>query len=106
MQTCLVLSDDLAQCYTYMSERGHGYGGLTDYHRFWLLNANRKGDLQVSEAIPCQQEATATRRSVSEVRCTLQMLRQYDCSRPIKEVQSDCIHSVLESTKHRRLFHS
>lgn len=55
------------QCYKYLSERGHAYGALSDYQSTWLLYADRKGTLLVSDAISCEQTSEPDSLSVTEV---------------------------------------
>ena len=57
----------LAQSYTYMSERGHAYGALSDDDFTWMLYADRRGNLLVSNVIPCEQRSGPDRLSVTAV---------------------------------------
>lgn len=57
----------LAQCYKYMSERGHAYGALSDYNFTWMLYTDRRGKLLVSHAISCEQRSGPDCLSVTEV---------------------------------------
>ena len=58
----------LAQCYKYMSERGHVYGALSEHDYTWILYADRRGKLLVSHAISCEQGSEPNCLSVTEVR--------------------------------------
>ncbi len=67
---CHILMALVAQCYKYMAGDGLGYGVLTDYTSTWLLNADKKGLLNVSDRIPYDQKGQGDTLSVTEVQST------------------------------------
>lgn len=56
------------QVYSFMAKHGLAYGILSDYDSTWLLMANRRGVLRISDAIPYDQQGDhCTQLSATEV---------------------------------------
>ena len=55
------------QLYGYMLRRAHVTGILSTYANSWLLMADMKGGLQISDPVKCTQEATSDSVTVTEV---------------------------------------
>ncbi len=55
------------QEYDYMAERGHRYGVISTFFTTWVLKADGKGKMWISDAIANTATGSETQVSVSQV---------------------------------------